>query len=480
MVFFLALRNIIKNKKDSAIITILIAVIIFLFFIGNSITQKADQNIRLSFNESLTGDVVLQRDGDVSMNLFGANTPVIDLLFSIPVLPAYNAVMDILSEEEDIAGITSQVSGMAVLDMLDVRDEVLLCGIDSATYFDLFPGIILEEGRFLQAGEYGAMLTAEQAQRIENFGSQRPEIGMPLLLTSGGTMGFKIREVPLVGVFRYQNPGQFMNKIIIIDPQTVRVLNSIQVAGFTDSNDISNDLLSFDIDDIFNDSFFIETENDDTEFSTDFLQQYLSESSPAAGGEETGGDWHFIIMRLKKGISVNSFISSLNQKVSQYGVTAVNWRIAAGNFATLVLLVQVLFNTGIFLVSVVGVIAIINILFISIFRRIREIGTLRAIGASSVYIRSLIYVENLIISLIAGVIGVLGGFLFLRWINSMRFNISNELIAGILNGSVLYIEFVPYTAIYSFFAAVFLGLIASVYPVETAVKLEPVVAVRRG
>jgi putative ABC transport system permease protein len=185
-------------------------------------------------------------------------------------------------------------------------------------------------------------------------------------------------------------------------------------------------------------------------------------------------------MQLKKGISINSFIKSLNQKLNTYGITAVDWRIAAGNSASMVLLTQALFNTGIFLVSIVGVIAIINILFISIFRRIKEIGTLRAIGAPNKYIRSLIYTENLIVSFIAGITGILGGILFLRLVNSMQFIIKNDLVSSILNGPVLYINFNQDIAIYSFLVAVLLGFIASVYPVETAVRLEPVVAVQRG
>jgi ABC-type lipoprotein release transport system permease subunit len=62
----------------------------------------------------------------------------------------------------------------------------------------------------------------------------------------------------------------------------------------------------------------------------------------------------------------------------------------------------------------------------------------------------------------------------------MQFLLRNDLVSSILNGPVLHIDFVPDIAIYSFLISVLLGLIASVYPVETAVRLEPVVAVHRG
>ena len=479
MTVFLALRNISRNIRDNTIVVILIAVITFLFFIGNSFIGNADLSIRRVFNESLTGDVTLQKIGDVTMNLFGANTPVISTFFTIPVLPSYNAVMDIVSGEPGILGITSQVSGRAFLDVFDVREAVLLCGIDAESYFSLFPGIILEEGNFLQEGEFGAMITEDRAQRIYRQSGQYPYIGMPLLFTSCGAMGFKIREVPLTGIFRYQNPGQFMNEIVIIDPQTVRQLISIQASSFIDTDDISLDLLRADIDDIFS-STFIAEEIIETEFSTDILQNFLSEIRTEENNGEFGGDWNFIILRLNSGVSPSVFISTLNRKIEHFGITAVNWRVAAGVSALLTLLLQALFNAGIFIVSIVGIIAIINIFLIAVFRRVREIGTLRAIGASDGYIRLLIYCENIIVSIIAGCAGVLGGVLFIQWVNSMTIHISNELIILLLNGSVLHLEVLPEIAALSFGIALLLGLAAAVYPVETAVRLEPVVAVRRG
>jgi len=159
---------------------------------------------------------------------------------------------------------------------------------------------------------------------------------------------------------------------------------------------------------------------------------------------------------------------------------AVNWRVAAGVSAIMMLLVQALYNAGIFLVSIAGVITVINILLIAVFRRTREIGTLRAIGASDGYIRSLILSENVIVAFFAGAAGVGGGILFLRWVNALDFRLYNELIVSLLGGQTLNIDFFPPLAVLSFFIAVALALVASLYPVQAAVKIEPMAAVRRG
>jgi ABC-type lipoprotein release transport system permease subunit len=482
----LVFRNIVRNKKNSLVVILLIGVITFIFFIGNSLLGRSDQSLREAYVESLTGDVVIQKSSDVSMSLFGANTPVIEEYFNIATLPAYHTIRELAAAEPGVSIVTSQVSSRAFLDVQGMREPVLLCGIDAASYFSAFPGLALEEGRFLEADEYGAMISADRAQRIETQTGRRPAIGEPLLFTAGGNAGFKIREVPLVGIYSYRNPGQFMNAIVIADPQTVRVLESIQVAtAVMDSGQDDNRFFDTNLDDLFGDDIFsadFPGSAEEESYSVDLLQTVLNDSPEPEKGKDmlSGGDWHFIILRLEPGDSPSRVIASLNRKLSPFGVTAVGWRIAAGSSAILLLLVQSLFNAGVFLVSVAGIIAAVNILLISVFKRTREIGTLRAIGAYDSYIRFMVLGENLVLSFFAGAAGVLGGYWFLRTLNGMDMIISNALISSLLGGSIIRVSFLPSVAWTSFGLALLLGFTASLYPVETAVRIAPIVAVRQG
>ena len=133
-----------------------------------------------------------------------------------------------------------------------------------------------------------------------------------------------------------------------------------------------------------------------------------------------------------------------------------------------------------FLVCAAGVITAINIMLISVFRRTREIGTLRAIGSSDSFIRLLILSENFILAVIAGAAGIIGGYFFLRMINTLEIHIYNELLASLLDGQVLMLEFLPNIAGFSFVLAVVLGLTASIYPVHATVRIEPMAALRQG
>jgi ABC-type lipoprotein release transport system permease subunit len=480
----LILRNSIRNRKSNSIIILLIGSITFLFFAGNSLIGRTAQSMRDTFINGVTGDVVIEKSGDVTMNLFGANMAIVNEYFSIPVLPAYNALVEIIAADPKVAGMTSQVSGQAVLDFESYRAPALLCGVDPETYFPLFPSIELVEGRFLLNGEFGAMLSKEKALAVERDTGTYPGVGEKILLTSAGVAGFKIREAPVIGIYQYKNAGQYMNEIVITDVQTARVLTSIQVASSDTSVDAESGeevapLMASGIDDLFGgDSVdFLEAGE---EMSPDAVSSFLSEAREKAPVQAASGDWNFIIVRLKKGFfsSTASFINDLNKKLSSYGVTAVNWQIAAGESAVMMIILQTLFNSGISLVSIVGMIAVINILLISVFKRKREIGTLRSIGAADRFIRSLFLGENLALSCVSGLAGVLAGILFFQYINAMRITISNDLLASLLGGGVLNIEFFPQSAAAALALAVVLGFGASIYPVEEAARMEPAAALR--
>jgi ABC-type lipoprotein release transport system permease subunit len=499
----MAVRNIIRNKKNSIIIMLLIGVITAMFFIGNSLFTRSNSGLRQSYVDNLTGDIIIEKKTDVTMNLFGANTPIIEDFFSIPVLSSYNDIIQKLKDFPEIQAYTNQVSVQCYMDVFDLRSGVLLCGVDAATYFDLFPGIKLVEGRFLNAGEYGAMITRERADEIEKSSGKKLEIGTPLLFTSAGELGFKIREVPLVGIFSYTTKGQYLNQIIIIDVQTARTLAEIQVAtSDVEAGDAQISLLdnALNIDDIFNSDFFAEEaplnsdesiyENksppqgapvDDIESDLESALNYFFDSDENSGRVDdfsSGGDWNFIILKLKNGRSGGRVIKELNKALQAFDAVALNWRFAAGGSAILILLIQALFNAGAALVGLAGVIAIINIMLIAVFRRTREIGSLRAIGASDFYVRSLILCENGIIGILAGFTGIIAGIIILYAVNGMHIPLNNELIAGLLGGDILEIDFSPFTVMLSFAAALVLSVFASIYPIETAVKIQPVAAMR--
>ncbi len=159
MIFLLALKNLVTQLKHTIIIVSLVALIITLYFIGNTIIGAATEGLRRTYILNYTGDVIVQASSDTSMSLFGANTPAINEFYSIPVLKGYAEIRKLLDAEDGVEAVTPQISGPVALDVGGRRYPSIAFGIEAETYFSVFPGITLHAGKFLRPGERGAMIT---------------------------------------------------------------------------------------------------------------------------------------------------------------------------------------------------------------------------------------------------------------------------------------------------------------------------------
>lgn len=127
------------------------------------------------------------------------------------------------------------------------------------------------------------------------------------------------------------------------------------------------------------------------------------------------------------------------------------------------------------LALLVAALGVANTMMMAIYERTREIGVLKALGASRREIRSLFTVEAALIGLIGGVFGLLFGMILGRivdWI-AHRYLIS-EGVTGVGALSVV----PPWLAIGALIFAALIGILAGLYPAARAARLDPVAALR--
>lgn len=111
---------------------------------------------------------------------------------------------------------------------------------------------------------------------------------------------------------------------------------------------------------------------------------------------------------------------------------------------------------------IVGGIGISNTMFMSVLERTREIGVLKALGATSSQIRDIFLMESAMIGLSGGILGVVAGWAFIQ-------------LAGVFG----YGGFVSiFMAGISFAVSVGIGIIAGTYPAAQATKIPAVEALR--
>jgi putative ABC transport system permease protein len=144
-------------------------------------------------------------------------------------------------------------------------------------------------------------------------------------------------------------------------------------------------------------------------------------------------------------------------------------------FKTVTGTIQIVFSMFGIIALVVASIGIINTMIMSVYERTREIGVMKAIGASKATIRSLFLTE-------AAFIGFLGGFLGLIASLALMAGIEYVLVQYVFPAQNLEINNVFTTPLWLMVGPVlfstFIGMLAGVYPAFRASNLKPVDALR--
>ncbi|GHF39702.1 putative ABC transport system permease protein [Deinococcus metalli] len=117
---------------------------------------------------------------------------------------------------------------------------------------------------------------------------------------------------------------------------------------------------------------------------------------------------------------------------------------------------------GISLIAlVVGGLAVANTVMMGVYERIREFGTLRAIGARPGFVRALVLSESLLLSLVGGVGGVLLGLVGI-WV----VNLYTQQLAGIDAAALT-----PRLTLLALGISLLLGLLSGLLPARAASRL---------
>jgi putative ABC transport system permease protein len=119
-----------------------------------------------------------------------------------------------------------------------------------------------------------------------------------------------------------------------------------------------------------------------------------------------------------------------------------------------------------------GVIGISNIMLVVVKERTAEIGIQRALGATPMYVMTQIVLESVILTTIAGYVGLVAGVGLLEAINyaMVEFGAENEMFRR------PEVDF--YVAIWSLLILIISGAIAGLIPARRAVRIKPIDALR--
>ena len=482
MIWAIAIRNLWQHKTKTLIIGMLVSLGIMLTFAGNAFIDSMIRNISGIFTEYYTGDILITSSETLGAGVFGAQS---DDIYGPPVIPTikeYDKVMGLVSELPGVKSVTHQLSGYALIN-LEAKgiDFSLFFGVDAESYFKTMTGVELVEGRLLEPGEEGMLLEYDKWKEFKEQKNLVVKIGDTLQLNNFGTGGFKIREVPVVGIFKFPRGNDRMFPMSMIDAQSMRYL--LGRAGGTSEKVVvakeATALLDADLDSLFGDDSLGSINTGSKSVNSANVFDILGDKKIPPVMETKDLSWHFILIRMEEGKDPAPLIERLNREFDEADmlVRAQSWWESAMPDSLTYSGIQMLFNIAIFILAFVAIIIIMNTLVVSVMERTSEIGTMRALGAQKSFVTKMFIAETGFITLLFGTIGLALGGLIILILNQVGINTDNDALRYLGGGGILRPTIGTWPLILSFILMGIIGLFSWIYPVLIALKVSPLKAI---
>ena len=478
MLLKLALKSVI-SRKSSLVIILFITFAVCLFCLANAVFDSTEQGVQTNYVASFTGDFIIRPKSKFQQSLFGDETPVTGELTMLDTIVPYENIVEALESMPEVYGTTGQISGAAMVERSDGanRSPSYVFGVEGEPYISLMKSIHIINGSPYEHGQRGVMLCRQMANKLG------VDVGSTVQFIVSDGPNYKIRAANVTAVFDYEIYNEIFGRFVIADPITVRSLLGITEVFSSESYDLSEEATNLfaenndfeDFDDLFADA---------TDFDEALIQEESLESEPIEAEVKTeklseSTSWNYIIVRLKEGQNTKRTMKKISRLFRKNGwpVQVADWRHAAGSTALYLFWMRKIFNIGIIIVLAAGFIIVNNTLVINILDRTREIGTLRAIGAKKRFISLQCMIENLILTITSGILGVIAGNIGTHFINKAHIVLHNSFLVQLFGADAISVHVTGGNVFKLFLLVLALALLGWIYPVTTALKVSPVDAI---
>jgi len=479
MMASLVLRNVRRNlPRLRPMIAALVSAVAVLL-LGNAISEAINTGYREVYTENITGHVTISAASERSFTVFGSEALLMGEFLVPPVLLGYEDLVRFVSRIPGVEHTAGLVTVAARVQIAEKAQNQPIFGVDFEEYQAMFPNLRLVRGSLPAHGEPGILIHESRIAELTRALGSEPELGSPVLLSVFNSYSFTIREVPLTGVFSYPVSDPLLDRVGLVDVLTARSLNGY-VYG-SRNQEPSQEPAAGSLDDLF-------AVADDLAPAVGSLDPSEIESRLRSGdpsGEQAPetqqGAWNFLLIRLA-GRRENSGAGRITRDLRNADFPGIediqvrDWRHSAGGNAMLVWIVQILLNAGLIFIAAGASIVTVNALALSVLERTREIGTMRAIGASRGRVGFMISAETLVLVAGAGILGIGAGTLLVALLNLLRIQLSNPVLQALFGGTRLAGRLSAALITNHILLSLALGLVSLVYPLRKCLKIVPVKA----
>ncbi|HOW15779.1 MAG: ABC transporter permease [Methanosarcina sp.] len=156
------------------------------------------------------------------------------------------------------------------------------------------------------------------------------------------------------------------------------------------------------------------------------------------------------------------------------GLDAVSWSEANAEILSLLETQMVFVNIFYLLIYGIAGFGIANTLITIVAQRTREIGILKAMGASQKSIMVVFIFQSMILGAIGLILGTILGYVVTIALQNYKIEVPQEMYFGL---QTLPLEVEPLNFVYAAFFALIVNILSGIYPARKAAKLDPVKAI---
>ncbi len=158
------------------------------------------------------------------------------------------------------------------------------------------------------------------------------------------------------------------------------------------------------------------------------------------------------------------------------GLKVIDWQKAAGNLGQFVFVAKFILFFATFIIFVVALVIINNAVVMATLQRVREIGTMRAIGARRTFVLAMVLTETVVLGLAFGTIGSALGSAFVLWLGHAGVPAGNDFLYFFFSGPRLFPYLNAGSLIGAFFVVLIVTCISALYPAMMATRVSPIQA----
>ena len=172
---------------------------------------------------------------------------------------------------------------------------------------------------------------------------------------------------------------------------------------------------------------------------------------------------------------LNETIRAIEDAAKRDGlqVKAITWQKAAGLIGQFATLMRAVLLSTVLIIFVVALVVINNALVMATLERVREIGTLRAVGAQRRFILAMLVLESVVIGLASGAVGAFIGTLLLLFLGKVGIPAASEQMRFFFSGPRLFPSVTPAEIAFSLATVLIVSMISSIYPAWLAMRVSP-------